>query len=79
MLRFYGSPDYIYNEGATDETTGFIVGMAGSTNWWYSPSIDVFALRYDAGDHKLRLYELSTGMEYLVATARVAEDGFSRP
>ncbi|MCP4799445.1 MAG: hypothetical protein GY893_05790, partial [bacterium] len=78
MLRFYGSPDYIYNEGATDETTGFIVGMAGSTNWWYTPNSNIFALRYDAGDHKLRLYEISTGMEYLVATARVAEDGSNK-
>jgi len=54
--------------------------LADSTGWDsttnYTATNKVFALRYDAIDFKLKLYNVTTvGVEILVTTALVAEDG----
>ncbi|MCP4800728.1 MAG: hypothetical protein GY893_12345, partial [bacterium] len=77
-LRFNGNSDNIYNIGSGLHTTGFNVGPTNASDWWYTPNSSVFALRYDSGDHKLRLFEISSGMDYLVAEAISAEDGSNK-
>ena len=77
-LRFFGGSDYIFNVGSGLHTTGFNVGPTNASDWWYTPNSSVFALRYDNGDHKLRLFEISSGMDYLVAEAISAEDGSNK-
>ena len=68
-LKFYGGSDYVDGGGSA----GF--DLPSSNDHWYEPGSYVLSLRYDSSDNKLKLYEVSTGIQYLITTANVAEDG----
>jgi hypothetical protein len=71
-LRFFGDSDYVYGAGSA----GF--DLPSDKNHWYEPGEYVLSLRYDSSDNKLKLYEVSTGIQYLITTANVAEDGTNK-
>jgi len=72
--------DNVWNNSKSLKLGGTNFLLADSTGWDsttnYVATNKVFALRYDAGDFKLKLYDVTTtGLETLVTTALVAEDG----
>ena len=61
--------------GHTDLLLSTSIGWDSTTD--YTATNKVFSLRYNSGDNKLKLYDITGGGEVLVTTSLVAEDGNS--